>query len=340
MHAFCPARPETREREAQPCHRKAPRTPVWLVAGGMLALVIACTLLGVPTAHAQAATKGQWQTLQTHMPINPVHAALMHDGRILIVSGSGNYPPNTNFAMAVWDTATNTVTTQPVTWDMFCNGMSVLPDGRVLVVGGTLQYDPFFGWKRTAAYDPATGKFVDMQDMAHGRWYPTTTELGDGRLLTFSGLDENGSTNPQVEIYKLGVGWSSPFTAPWTPPLYPRLHLIPNGKVFYSGSTTESRYFDPSTNSWSGVLATTKYGGTRTYGTSVLLPLTPANGYKPRVMIFGGDSPATSTTEIIDLSVATPAWTSGPAMSQARIEMNGTILPNGKVILMGGSLND
>ena len=32
----------------------------------------------------------------------------------------------------------------------------------------------------------------------------------------------------------------------------------------------------------------------------MLLPLTPANGYAPRVMIFGGGNPATATTEIID----------------------------------------
>src|SRR4030095_13016174 len=73
---------------------------------------------------------------------------------------------------------------------------------------------------------------------------------------------------------------------------------------------------------------------------AVLLPLTPANSYKPRVMIFGGGNPSTATTEIIDLSAATPAWQYGPHMSQPRIQMNATILPSGKVLLTGGSLND
>src|SRR5205814_5729450 len=77
-----------------------------------------------------------------------------------------------------------------------------------------------------------------------------------------------------------------------------------------------------------------------TYGSSVLLPLTPANGYRPRVMILGGGNPATATTEIIDLSAPTPAWVYGPSMSQARIEMNATILPNGRVLALGGSVND
>jgi hypothetical protein len=274
------------------------------------------------------------------MPINPVHAALLHNGLVLIVSGSGNLPTNTNLQAAILDPTSGLVTTQPVNWDMFCNGMVVLSDGRAFVNGGTLQYDPFHGQLRSAVYDPATGLFTDVQTMAHGRWYPTVTNLGDGTLMTFSGLDEKGATNSTVEIYTIGSGWSTPYSSPFTPPLYPRMHVLPNGKVFYSGSTTSSRYFDPAAHTWSGVIATTNYSGTRTYGTSVLLPLTPANNYKPVVIIMGGGNPATNTTELIDLSAATPKWTYGPNMSQPRIEMNATILPNGKVIALGGSLND
>ena len=311
------------------------------VLSGILFVATLATLAsGAPAAHAQANVQGTWQTLPTLMPINPVHSALMHNGKILVVSGSGNYPQQTTFNAGVWDPSNNTVTTQTVGWDMFCNGMVVLPDGRPMIVGGNLQYDPFFGWNRTAIYNPVTGNFTDMEDMAKGRWYPTSTLLGDGRLLTFSGLDEVSNTNTQVEIYTAGAGWAAPIASPWTPPLYPRMHLLPSGKVFYSGSTTQSRTFNPVNNTWSGVIATTNYGGGRTYGSSVLLPLTPANGYTPKIMIFGGGNPSTATTEIIDMSAATPAWVNGPAMSKPRIEMNATLLPNGKVLTVGGSLND
>ena len=306
------------------------------------ALIALAILLfpGAASVYGQANVEGQWQTVPTLMPINPVHVSLLHNGKILIVSGSGNYPPDTSYQAAIWDPSNNSVTTQPLGWDMFCSGMITLPDGREMVFGGTRQYDPFFGWQRTSIYDPATGQFADMQDMAHGRWYPTATELGDGRLLVFSGLDENGNTNSQVELYKVQSGWSTPLTAPWVPPLYPRMHLLPNGNVFYSGWTTQSRYFFTSTNTWSGTIATTNYGGNRTYGSSVLLPLTPANGYAPKVMIFGGGNPATATTEIIDLSAASPAWVNGPSMSNPRVEMNATMLPNGNIVTLGGSLND
>ncbi len=55
---------------------------------------------------------------------------------------------------------------------------------------------------------------------------------------------------------------------------------------------------------------------------------------------MGGGNPTTGTTEIIDMGSPTPAWKYGPNMSQARIEMNAVILPNGKVLALGGSLND
>ena len=302
---------------------------VWLLLIGLAA--------AVPSAVAQS---GQWQTLPYTMPINPVHTALLYNGKVLIVSGSGNVAGNTNYQAALWDPQAGTITTQPVAWDMFCNGMVVLPDGRPLVMGGTLQYDPFHGEMNTATYDPATNTFTNQQTMAHGRWYPTGTVLGDGRTMIFSGLNETGGTNTSVEFYSASSGWSAAFAAPWTPPLYPRMHVLPNGNVFYSGSTTGSSLFNPATHAWTTNIAFTNYSGTRTYGSSVLFPLTPANNYTPKVIILGGGNPSTNTTEIIDLSAATPKWVNGPNMSQPRIEMNATLLPNGKILALGGSLND
>jgi len=311
-----------------------------LLLPGILFLVTVVLSQCAAPVMAQVQVQGRWQTLPYTMPINPIHVALLRTGKVLVVSGSGNVAANTNFQAALWDPQTGAITTQPVGWDMFCNGMVVLPDGRPFVIGGTLQYDPFHGELRTSVYDPATGTFTDLQSMAHGRWYPTGTVLGDGSVMTFSGLTETGGTNTTVEIYSVGSGWGPAFSAPWTPPLYPRMHLLPNGNVFYSGSSTGSSIFNPSTHTWTTNVAFTNYSGTRTYGTSVLLPLTPANGYKPRVMIFGGGNPSTATTELIDLSAATPRWVYGPNMSQPRIEMDATILPNGKILALGGSLND
>ncbi len=311
----------------------------WPVAGAIV-LALALAASSPRGLLAQAGTQGQWRTLANQAPINPVHVALMNNGEVLIVAGSGNVATETFFQAAVWDPVSQTFQTQALAWDMFCNGMVVLHDGRVLVNGGNLQYDPFFGEPRNAVFDPATHSFTNVQNMAHGRWYPTVTTLGDGRVMTFSGLLETGGTNSTVEIYTVGSGWSPEYPAGWTPPLYPRMHLSTDGRVFYAGSGRGSRFFNPVTNTWTAVVANTNYTGSRGYGTSVLLPLTPANGYRPRVMILGGASPATATTEIIDLSAPTPAWQYGPSMSQPRIQMSATILPNGKVLAVGGSTNN
>ena len=110
--------------------------------------------------------------------------------------------------------------------------------------------------------------------------------------------------------------------------------------MFDSGPQTTSKLFDPSTKTWNTNVATTIYGNARLYGTSILLPLTPANNYDPQVIIMGGHSPATNTTEIIDMGASAPAWQSGPDMSEPRIEMNAVILPDGRVLAVGGSVND
>jgi Domain of unknown function (DUF1929)/Concanavalin A-like lectin/glucanases superfamily/Bacterial Ig-like domain (group 2)/Glyoxal oxidase N-terminus len=297
---------------------------------------------------------GQWTTLSSTMPINPIHAALLSNGEVLVVAGSGNCPPtisgcpsgppygpSNNSGALLVDPFTGQVVTQfTLTWDMFCNGMTILQDGTVLIAGGNLQYNPFTGEPQAAIFDPATDTFTNLPNMARGRWYPTVLTLADGTIMTFSGLNETGSTNPAVEFFTEGSGWSTQYIAPFTPDLYPRLHLLPNGTVLYSSATAKSKLFNPSTTTWNANLATTNYGGTRVYGSSVLLPMTPANNYDPQVMILGGGSPATNTTEIIDMGAATPAWVYGPNMSQPRIEMNAVILPSGNVLALGGSLNN
>ena len=118
------------------------------------------------------------------------------------------------------------------------------------------------------------------------------------------------------------------------------MFLLPNGKVFYngqgSGRIANGWIFDPAPKTWTPSVATTR---DRHYGSAVILPLLPPS-YTPKVMNFGGGNPATSTTEIIDLSAGTPKWTPGPNMSTGRIEMNAVILPNGTVLAEGGSLNN
>ena len=295
------------------------------------------------------AKTGIWRPIYVAMPINPVHMAMMHNGRILVIAGSGSARDPESLHAAVFDPSTWNVRTFSLEYDMFCNGMVVLPDGRPFVMGGTMQYPlpdgqgSWLGLPYTSLFTPSTGKFTRTATMSGGRWYPTGTVLSDGRVMVTSGILDNtanGFINRNVEIY-------DPATDRWTDAgngfpgfaLYPRQALLPNGEVFVSGSQPTSHFFDPKTFVWR-TGPKTNFPLARNYGTSVLLPLTPANQFKPKVIILGGGpdkANITKTTEIIEPMAAQPEWKYGPPMIAPRMDLNATILPNGQVLVSGGS---
>src|ERR1700730_11224637 len=133
----------------------------------MLCLVVMLPVLA-SGAWGQADVQGQWSTLNYSMTINPVHVALMHNGKILVTTGSGNCPPSQSGCPSgapyggangsggvVLDLAAQSITQLSIGWDIFCHGMTALPDGRMLIVGGTLAYDPFQGSSQSTIFDPA-----------------------------------------------------------------------------------------------------------------------------------------------------------------------------------------
>src|SRR5262249_14698113 len=104
--------------------------------------LVACA----PILMAQPNVQGQWSTQSVLLPINPVHVALLSNGKILVVAGSGNCPPgqsgcpsgapygpSNNSGALVYDPVAGTLTQFNVSWDMFCNSMVALPDGRILI---------------------------------------------------------------------------------------------------------------------------------------------------------------------------------------------------------------
>src|SRR3984893_9591796 len=322
-------------------------------------LTISLGALGISSQMviAQPQVTGQWapvnapsqDPLSYQMPINPIHMGLLHTGQVLIVAGSENNPLNhpkgqhvKSSKAAVWDLGGGDITkgkitrTPDLSWDVFCNGWAFFPDGRCFIIGGTLQYDPFHGEKKTTVFDPlalqndpANHQFYQIQDMAAGRWYATGIVLADGSIMAFSGTSDTGVTNNTVEFYTVGSGWSSPFTADYTPELYPWLHLLPSGSyggkpynsgaVFGSGCNRTTRIFDPANpnGNWQTFPNGTGHviSLVRTFGNSVLLPLGSFNhkppNYAARVMVLGGGnqpSGATASTEMIDFSQSSPQW--------------------------------
>jgi len=294
-------------------------------------------------------TTGTWRTLPYQMPINPISSTLLRTGKVLVVAGSENDAYNNStggqsYRTVLWDPTgidQTSMVAKSVTYDLFCSGTVQLPRGRTLTVGGSSDYS-FTGEARASFFDPVTEKFVQSQSMAAGRWYGTATTLADGRVMAFSGLNGSGGTGTTVQIYDLtaaGTGWGTSITEPFTPPLFPRVFVLPNAKVWFTGhgsggSIATAWFFNPATSGWSSSVAKTRE---RSYGGAVMLPLLPPS-YVPKVMnCGGGDNPATATTEVYDLSTTPPTLAAGPAMSAGRNNMNSVLLPNGKVLLSGGS---
>jgi hypothetical protein len=89
---------------------------------------------------------GSWSTLvlPQQFRVNAIHASLLRTGKVLIIAGSGNDADNFKagtFKTLLWDPVRNTYKLIPTPDDMFCGGHSQLPDGSLLVAGGTLRYE-------------------------------------------------------------------------------------------------------------------------------------------------------------------------------------------------------
>ncbi|MEV6164739.1 galactose oxidase-like domain-containing protein [Streptomyces sp. NPDC052052] len=96
------------------------------------------------------AANGHWDFLDvpSGYRINTIHAALLHTGKVLLVAGSGNDRKNfdaKSFRSVLWDPRTGRFTNVPTPRDLFCAGHTQLPDGRLLVAGGTRRYEKLEG---------------------------------------------------------------------------------------------------------------------------------------------------------------------------------------------------
>lgn len=274
-----------------------------------------------PAVPEPMASEGRWDA-PFSWPVVAVHLHLLPDGRVLSWGRVGE--------PQLWDPVTGAFAAVPSPTHVFCAGHAFLPDGRLLVAGGHISDN--HGLPDANLFDVRTGEWTPASSMAHGRWYPTTTTLADGRVLVLAGQDENGLDVAEPEVWD-GNGWSALPNAAQAMPFYPRTFLAPNGLVFYAGELQQSAYLDPDgAGGWTPV-ASSLYGQ-RDYGTAVM--------YRPgEVLIAGGSAPAdgtpTASAEVIDLNDGAPAWTYTGSMSVPRRHLNATLLPDGRVAVTGGT---
>ena len=89
---------------------------------------------------------GLWTKLNIPVKfrVNGIHSTLLYNGDVLIMAGSGNNQAYFN-AGTFKTLLLNPVTMQekliPTPWDLFCAGHIELPDGNILLAGGTARYE-------------------------------------------------------------------------------------------------------------------------------------------------------------------------------------------------------
>ncbi len=291
-----------------------------------------------PLDLSEAAHQGYWELLPCDSQVLAVRAVLMHTGRVLFFAGSGTDVPRFNahdVRSVVWDYEAGSFHTPVTPFDVFCAGQTVLPDGKVLVAGGTAQYDPFIGSKASYYFDPILEEWITLGTMSAGRWYPTLVTLGDGRAIAVSGIQAPS------EIFTPAGGWSV-LPAATNLPLYPHLFVLEDGRLFFTGgqlggAVIDARIMEVLTGAET-VVPGLRDQGNRDEAFSVLLP--PAQEQRFMVMGGGGPAQATASTDIVDLS-GTPAgatYAAGPDLLRARGLHNAVILPDRTVLVSGGGL--
>ncbi len=305
---------------------------------------------------------GAWRVLDTRFAHLPVHMAVLPTGKVLAFGGSGNDPPHLRdpHPAEILDLETETIHTVPqrLDGDLFCAGHAFLADGRLLVAGGTYGYPlplirkylPLFaGLEQAYAFDPWTESWTRLPDMSRGRWYPTLITLGDGRVLAVAGLTKHFPWVflRRIEVYTPGAGWSRLPNASRGLPLYPRLHLLPDGAILYSGSYNTHLVFPfllrkfPTAvfragSGWETIGAPGQ--PQREEGACVLLPLKPGDPGKV-LLVGGGDRGGTTgvrDAEVLDLGQRPWRWRAVEPMKWRRYYAYAVTLPTGEVLVCGG----
>ncbi|WP_254362883.1 galactose oxidase early set domain-containing protein [Pseudarthrobacter phenanthrenivorans] len=313
-----------------------------------------------PPPSGTPAQLGSWEVFNAPMPLRSIHSTLLSDGRLLLIAGSGNDGAAFNagtFKASVWNPATNTFTSIPVPYDMFCAGHVTLPDGKVLLGGGTLAFPAegagpttFKGSKKSYYFDPKDNTFHPVNDMAGGHWYPTLTKLGNGDIWAAGGLDEKAEGTVLTEMFQTStMKWLPSGNVPQTWSFwgtYPHMYLLNDGRMFYSGGHTfgnglpgtgASLYNWQTAQIWD--VPGLRQKDMRDQAGSVLLG--PAQDQK--VMIVGGGNtetnlPAINLVDIIDLKQPNPAYVPGPDLpGPGKAYVNVLNLPDRTVLAANGA---
>ncbi|MFI8340968.1 discoidin domain-containing protein [Streptomyces sp. NPDC085639] len=295
---------------------------------------------------ASPAVHGSWGRI-TGFPLVPVATAALPGDKLLAWSayavdrfgGSNGYTQT-----AILDLKTGKVTQRRIDntgHDMFCPGIAVLADGRVLVTGGSNA-------EKASIYDPATDDWSATTSMNIARGYQAMTLLSTGEAFVLggswsgtTGTDKAGEVwSPDTRTWRSlpGVSAAPALTAdpagPYRADNHMWLHATSGGKVLQlgpskqmnwitttgRGSVTSAGTRADSQDAMTGNAVAYDIGKLLTLGGSPAYEKTPATRRAYTVGITGSQVQAARTGD----------------MEHARAFSNSVVLPDGKVAVFGG----
>ena len=309
----------------------------------MLAMLAALVQLGGSSAAPgdPPNINGDWSA-PFAWPIVAVHMSLTSTGEVFSLDGFGAALNSER----VWNPQTGIFASVPYGRNLFCGGHVQLPDGRTLIVGGHIA--AYEGLADTTLFNANTDTYFRGADMDEARWYPTATQMPDGKVLVYAGdrivqnrpgqphALEDASVNSLPELYNPANNtWTSLTSAQRTSPLYPQMFVLSDGRVIDVGPDTTTRILTPGSWTWS-TLNTSPFDG----HSAVM--------YRPNKIMKSGtwadpdfQGPlaydTNGRTAVLDMNAPSPTWRETSPMGHGRAYHNMTLLPDGTVLASGGS---
>ena len=225
------------------------------------------------------------------------------------------------------------------------------------------------GIPNTRIFNPATNRWRQVGNMHFSRWYPSAVILRDGKVFVASGVRKSQHTDAptlsqirRTETYHPRTGtWTENFTGPRSEnslPLYARLYLAPNGKIFYSGSGQAwapgggaidevtwgiQQFFNLRTKQWEPA-GVTRTATVRSVPLEVMLSMKPPYDKATILQAGGTPGPSPDLYLAVNLSDTYTVDTRGRVMRTATGNMNhrrwgsqGVVLPTGEVVAFSGA---
>jgi len=325
------------------------------------------------TIPATAPTQGMWSA-SFAWPLVALHLAVLPDGQVLSYGtplGQGVQDGRTfdrwNPLSAVVSQGHTTVANS-ANVDSFCAAGVLQTGGAMLVSGGDSNASSGNLSKNSTVFNYAVNTATTQSSvMAQNRWYASMIKLADGRtMITGGGLPyvvnayqdpaanlNNVSMTP--EVWTPDAGWSSltgvsvsnggreafgpDFNRWW----YPRNWVAPNGQVF--GISAEKMwYLNPAGTGSITFVGNFKTGYSETTRPNIGATSTAAMYDVGRILQVGGngakDSHATTSSEFattFNVNGSTPVVSETAPMANRRQWPSATVVPNGRVVVTGGT---